>query len=210
MKLLTISKSFNNVKKEELSKYLELMPDFKQEKTQKFTTIVLTLVASIILGLFAINPTLSTIANLQKQLDDNKFVEQKLEEKINNLSILQQKYATLQPDLDAINSAIPKTADSTALLGQIQAVAQKSNLSIMNLQTLEVDIPPQINGVQKYSAYAFALSAQGNYQDMMNFLNELSNIQRVVVVNNFGITKFTDNNASSLRLIVKGTVYYKE
>ena len=57
---------------EKYSKYLALMPDLRQEKTKKFTTIVLTLAASIILGLFAVNPTLSTVANLQKQIDELK------------------------------------------------------------------------------------------------------------------------------------------
>ena len=32
--------------KEEYAKYLAFMPDLKQERTKKFTTIVLTLVAS--------------------------------------------------------------------------------------------------------------------------------------------------------------------
>src|ERR1035437_4968817 len=77
----------NAVKKEQYAKYLELIPDLKREKAQKYITIVLTLATTIILGLFAINPTFSTIANLQKQIDDGNFVEQKLKLKINDLSI---------------------------------------------------------------------------------------------------------------------------
>ena len=69
------------VKKEQYEKYLELIPDLKKEKAQKYITIVLTLATVIMLGLFAINPTFSTIANLQKQIDDNNFVQQKLQQK---------------------------------------------------------------------------------------------------------------------------------
>ncbi|MGA2968093.1 MAG: hypothetical protein ABSD69_02925, partial [Candidatus Levyibacteriota bacterium] len=54
------------IKKDQYEKYLELIPDIKREKAQKYITIVLTLTTAIILGVFAINPTLSTIANLQK------------------------------------------------------------------------------------------------------------------------------------------------
>lgn len=211
MKFPVIKNPLKGKKEEEYSKYLELLPDFKQEKTQKFTTIALTLVASIILGLFAINPTLSTIANLQKQLDDNKFVEQKLEEKINNLSILQQKYALVQPDLDAINNAVPRDPQTTVLLGQIQTVAKETNVTVVNLQTFEVDIPPLVVGQQKYSSFDISVTVQGQYSDMANFINELANMQRIIVINYSTFTKTTDNNtnASSLRLTVKGTVYYK-
>ena len=55
------------IKKEQYEKYLELIPDLKKEKAQKYITIVLTLATTIILGLFAINPTFSTIAKNQLQ-----------------------------------------------------------------------------------------------------------------------------------------------
>jgi Tfp pilus assembly protein PilO len=210
MKFPVIKNPFKKAQKEELSKYLELLPDFNQKKTQNFTTIVLTIIASIILGLFAINPTLSTIANLQKQLDDNKFVQQELEQKINDLSVLQQKYALVQPDLGAINNAVPQTPETTALLGQIQSVVKDSNLSIVNLQVFEVDIPPIVVGEKKYSTFDFSISAQGGYQNMVNFINELANIQRIIVINDATIAKGTDNNITGLRLTIRGTVYYKK
>jgi len=209
MKFPAIKNPFKEVKKDEFSKYLELMPDFKQEKTQKFTTVVLTLIASIILGVLAINPTLSTIANLQKQLNDDKFVEQKLQEKINNLSILQQKYAAVQPDFDYINKAIPQTPEITALVGQIQTVAKDANLSIISLQTFQIDVPPAIISGKKYDSFEFTVSAGGKYQDMISFIQELSNIQRIIVINNAAFSKSTSENINSLILTIKGTVYYK-
>jgi hypothetical protein len=57
------------------SKYFEKLPDFKEKKIQAFITIALTLIALSFFAIFAINPTLSTIANLQKQSEDT-FVEQ--------------------------------------------------------------------------------------------------------------------------------------
>lgn len=209
MKFPIINNPLNKVQKDEFLKYLELMPDFKQEKTQKFTTIALTLIASIVLGVLAINPTLSTIANLQKQLGDDKFVEQKLQEKINNLSILQEKYAAVQPDLDSINNAIPQTPEITTLLGQIQAVAKDSNLSIVSLQTFQVDVPPAIVSSGNYSSFDFSISVGGKYQDMLSFIQELSDIQRIIVIDNATFSKNVDDNNPGLNLAIKGTVYYK-
>lgn len=57
-------------------KYLQLLPNLKGEKTQKFTTLILTFFALSFFGLLAINPTISTISELNKELEDNKFVDQ--------------------------------------------------------------------------------------------------------------------------------------
>src|ERR1035437_6313866 len=128
------------IKKEQYEKYLELIPDLKKEKAQKYITIVLTLTTAIILGLFAINPTFSTIANLQKQIDDNKFVQQKLQQKINNLSVLQQKYNNLQSDLPVVYDAVPKTTEIPLFMAEAQSIANNTSLTLTSLQTSEVSL----------------------------------------------------------------------
>ena len=156
---LKITNLFKKFDKEKYGKYLDLMPDFKQEKTQKFTTVILTLIAFIILLIFAINPTLSTIANLQKQVEDAKFVKEKLDQKINNLSILQTKYNNLQPDLPIVYNAIPKKSEATQLVGQIQALAQEASLTIVSLQVSDIST----SQIDNFSSYSFDVSARGDY-----------------------------------------------
>ena len=210
MKLPTVSNLFKTVKKEKYTKYLELMPDFKQEKTQKFTTIALTIVASIILIIFAVNPTLSTISNLQKQLSDDKFVEQKLEDKINDLSILQDKYTQVQPDIPVVLDAIPKNADVVNLVAQVQSVANKTNLNLTGFQTFQVQTTPGSILGKKYSSFDFSVSATGDYQGMVSFMNVLVNVQRILTINNVSITKKTNLDTSTLELTIRGSAYYKE
>lgn len=200
-----------NIKTLQTSKYATLMPNLKEEKTQKFTTTVLTMVALIFFGLFAINPTLSTIANLQKQLQDDTFVEQKLQEKINDLSILQQKYANIQPDLPAVYSAIPQKSEIPLLIGQLQALAKDSNLTPSNVQSFQVDLSNDLISGKNYSSFAFNFSATGTYGDMKKFLSRIINMQRIISVENVSITKVNlQNNASGLQLTVKGNAYFKQ
>ena len=81
MKVLkyNISNFFTKIKKE---KYLGFLPDLKKEKTQKYSSIIFSLVSLSFFGIFAINPTLSTIAKLKKELSDTKFVEEQLRKNI--------------------------------------------------------------------------------------------------------------------------------
>jgi len=195
--------------KDEFSKYLAYIPSYKQEKTQKFTTIFLTILASILLGVFAINPTLSTIGNLQKQIDDDKFVENKLEEKINNLSILQEKYTSIENDLPIVYSAVPKNTEMSLAIGQFQSIAKNSNIKIDAIQTFgPVDLisaPPY----GPYSSFDFEISGKGSYEDIKTFITNLDNFQRIINISNISLSKSVDITNSDLALSIKGTAYFK-
>lgn len=185
----------------------DLLADFKEERTQKFTTLVLTLVALSLFGLLAINPTLSTIAKLKKQVSDNNFVDQKLQQKINALTTLQQKYTSLQNDLPVIIDAIPKNPEIPLLVAQIQAASGNSNVSLNSLQTFQVEIEkPKIQ--KKFSSFSFALSADGSYNDLLKFISVVSNMERVVSIDIFSLTKKTGSNL--LELTFKGKAFFNQ
>ena len=202
---IKLSNLFNKLNNEKYDKYLELVPDFKKEKTQKFTTIVLTLVAVIILSIFAINPTLSTIANLRKQVEDAKFVKEKLDQKINNLSLLQTKYNSIQTDLPVIYEAIPQKSEAPKFTGQVQSIAQKSNLSITSFQATE--ITPFAKSL--FSYYSFSISAKGDYQNIMDFLNQLISMQRIITASNININQIT-TGSTQLQVNMRGQVFFKK
>jgi len=199
-----------NIKRDRYEKYLELMPDIKSEKNKKLITIILTITASIILGIFAINPTLSTIANLQKQLDDSKFFESKLQEKINNLTSLNQRYQEIQNDLPLIFEAVPKTAEIATLAATLQAVSISSNVQLTNLQTLQVELSKQNLANKKYSSYEFGVTAQGNYQDLIAFVDKLINFQRILTINTVSVIKSIKLTETSLQINVSGNAYFKQ
>lgn len=183
----------------------KFLPDFKEERTQKFTTIILTLAALSFFGLFAISPTLSTIAKLNKELDDSNFVKQKLEQKINNLTILQQKYVELQNVLPTIFVSIPKDPQVPIFAAQVQAVASSSNTVIDNFQTFEVEVGQNVSQKQ-YSSFAFALTAEGSYNDLSKFLSNLSSMQRIVGIDIISLTK--KSGSSGLQLTLKGETFF--
>ena len=168
------------IKKEQYEKYLELIPDLKREKAQQYITIVLTLTTAIVLGLFAINPTFSTIANLQKQIADNNFVEQKLQQKMNNLSVLQQKYNNIQSDLPTVYDAVPATTQIPLFMAAAQSVAKNSSLTLSSFQTSEVNLSEP--SVEKYASFDFTITANGTYQNILEFLDKITNFQRVIAL----------------------------
>lgn len=193
----------------EINKYLVLLPNFGNKNTKKFTTIILTLIAVSLFGLFAINPTLSTIAKLQKELEDNQFIDNSLRQKISNLSVLQQKYSALQNDLPIILNTIPQDSQIPLVMGEIQSLVKQSNIQLESLQNFQVELVKNNNINNKYYSFEFSVSGFGSYDDISKFINSLASMQRLIDIKALSVNRQTDTNAS-LRFTLRGIAFYKK
>ena len=197
------------LKKIKNNKYFELLPDLKKEKTKKYSSIIFSLISLSFFGIFAINPTLSTIAKLRKELSDTKFVDEQLVKKIANLSSLAEKYNIVEKDIPIVLEAVPKNPQVPLLMAQIQAVAKEAGVEIINLQSFEVDVPGSSNNQKKYSAFSFSTGVQGNYENLTNFISTLSSMKRVISLDTLSINR-KDNQPGILELDIKGMAYFKQ
>ncbi len=198
---------FENLSAAKYREYLKLLPSMEKENTTIFVTIALTLAALSFFGIFAINPTLTTIAELRKELADNEAVEDQLTTKINNLSSLQQQYNDLEKDLPFIYEAIPKTANAPLLSAQIEALAQQNNVTISTFRVAEVQLASS-QPTTKTLSYIFNLQAEGDYQDMIDFSTALSRLSRVITVESMSIGR--DSKTNDLTLTLRGRQYFKQ
>lgn len=185
--------------------YRELLPYFKEEKTQRTIMLVLTFGASIFFLLFAIGPTVSTIAKLNKQIADSKFVESRLTQKINNLSTLSQSYNNISGDLAVVTDAVPTQANAPSLAALIQGVAKNTSSEITSLSVSQIDLSSKPATLS--SAFTFSISAQGTYDSLKSFVNGLSNMQRVVTIDSLQLSN--NSGADSLQAEIAGSAFYK-
>lgn len=191
------------------SKYFEKLPDFKEKKIQAFITIALTLIALSFFAIFAINPTLSTIANLQKQSEDNTFVEQKLDVKFSNLNTLTESYKSIEPELSYVYNALPKTAEVPSLIGQFATLGTQNNIIVSRVQIYEVDLTKTQEGAQKFSTVGFSIEAQGTYINILKYINSVTDFERIVTIDTISLSKGTEKDAN-LKLSIRGKAYFKK
>lgn len=188
--------------------YYQALPYFKQERTQRFTLLILTLIALSVFIVFAITPTIGTIINLQKQLEDEKVVDAKLTEKLRNLSILQQKFVDLQPDMPTILEAIPENPQAPLFVAQVNALAQKNGVTLTRLQVFQVALVKTNEGIQRYSSYEFALEAEGTYDTISSFSSSLMQFQRIITTNTISLSS-VPSSPGTVRLVIRGQAYFK-
>ncbi len=197
----------NSLKNFDYEKYYkQLIPYLKKEKNQKYFYIILTISASIFFTLFAISPTLSTIIRLGREIDDGIFVNEKLTQKVNNLSALSVSYNDIENDLPFLFDAIPKSAEAPNFIGQVQSLAQEHSVtfSSVNISPINFDA----NLATTSSSFTFELGGTAGYENFYNFVSDLANMQRFVVIDGISITKDIEGG-ESLNITIKGAAYYK-
>jgi Tfp pilus assembly protein PilO len=179
-----------------------MFPKLQQERANLFTSIFLTLAASICFGVFAINPTLNTIADLQRQLDDQRTILQKVNEKISALFYLQKSYTSISPDIPLTLIAIPKNPDAVALVGYLQGLAKQDNVTLTHVQIFPIDIS-QVSSTNPI-AFTFNINTDGAYQNTLNLLTDITKMSRLISIDSAAMSK-TINNTT--RLDIKGRAY---
>jgi len=198
---------FENLSTSKYREYLKLLPNMQQEHAQSLVTLILTFLALSFFGVFAINPTLSTIADLKKQMSDDMQVDQQLQTKIGNLSALQQLYDQMGENLTNILSAVPQNADAPLLTAQIAALTQKHHLTITSYRVDEVELT-SLPKISKSQSFVFTLEARGEYNDMLPFAIELNKLSRIITVETMEVRR--DTNTNNLLVTVRGREYFKQ
>lgn len=199
---------FQNLPAARYKEYLKLLPKAHKDNVRLFVTLVLTFSSLIFFGIFAINPTLSTIVELKKQLADSTYVQEQLSTKIANLSTLQQKHNLLNADLPIIQAAIPEEASAPALTGQAQTLAEEYDITITSLRISEVQLTSDKQTSPAGSSFIFFLEAEGAYNNMISFAESLGSFNRIVTVESMAISR--DNQEDNLVLTVRGRSYFKK
>ena len=197
---------FENLSAAKYREYLKLLPNMQQDTTRYFVTLALTFGALSFFGIFAINPTLTTITNLKKKLADDTLVEQQLNTKINNLSSLEQQYNQLGSNLTNIYYAVPQSAEIPLLSGQIAAVAKKNAITLSAFRVSKIQLASNPQNAQTLS-FTFTLQATGQYDNMIAFTTELAKLNRIITVESMDIERDTQTN--ELVLTLRARQYYK-
>lgn len=112
---------------------------------------------------------------LDKDLAEKQEIAQNLNERRREMDLLEQKLAEALTEL-------PERKDIEELLAQLNDIGKKSNLDIATVE-------PQ--GEQQASFYAripIKMVVAGNYHEIAMFLQEVSNLRRIVNVNNIRLS----------------------
>lgn len=180
------------------SRYGGRLKTLSQEPVaQASLVLIFSLLTVSFFGIFAIKPTLVTIAELMRSIRDKKEIKTQLQNKIEALTLAQTNYEKVKPHLEEIEKIIPQEALFLHLLSEINLVAWENRVVLEGgrfgdfvlVKTKEGLVIKEKDKEATASAtkspldeLAFSLSLSGEYQNLKKFLQELAKIDRLIVM----------------------------
>jgi Tfp pilus assembly protein PilO len=176
--------------------------------------LFLSIGAILFFALFAIRPTLITMSNLIKEIDDKRALDTQLAQKVAALSTAQSAYLQLQDRLYVLYEALPTGVDIAYALKVIEKAASDQGLTISSMTVLdipaEVPLDTPINRLERKSL-PIQMSVTGSYESIRGFAEQLRDSRRSFVIERI---TFTAENVRGLRIleasILLGAPYFGE
>lgn len=189
--------------------FVDLGKIYQTKKGRIYTGIIFSLITVIFFIIFAIRPTLVTIAQLIKQTKDQKLVVTELEKKINNLAEAQKNYLVVSDDLNLVEEALPSKANPSLLTRQIETLARQAGISVVNLRFNNISILQANAPKGERVEVLFSFNGLGEYQNLKTFLKSLTTLRRIILVEAFSFQTGKENS-NILSLNINGKAWFME
>ncbi len=146
-----------------------------------YTEILLSIVAVIFFIIFAIKPTVVTIANLFVKINAEQQTSDQMTTKINNLSIAQGLYNEQTNNINFLNQAVPNGPDIASYIRQVEGMIKKDGLSAITIGSGDVNIiiPNATPSAQKLIA---TISVSGSYDQLTAFISDIETLRRPAII----------------------------
>lgn len=180
-----------------------------------YLEILLSLATISVFSVFALRPTLLTIAELIKEIDSKRQVVEQLDAKIQNISRSQILMDQERNRLILLETAVPKNSSTEDFIRQLEGLSTKNNLVVRNLTLDPIlvrgtnpDIIPASNS-EGYNRITFKITAIGEYQNFVDFVKDLESLRRALQLTVINISKQTDSNDQEVLILqLEGQLIY--
>lgn len=199
--------------------FVDIRRLYQKKKVRVYTGIVLSILTTAFFLFFAIRPTVTTIASLIKEIKEKKEIAAKLQNKINALNSAQSEYQQVEKDLFLVDEALPKNANLSLFIRQLEALTSKNNVAVQSIHFEETilkgkeALPEAMKTKEKvekkeiFPGMNFSLAVAGDYRHLKSFLGFLSSSRRLVLIENFSFQTLAKEE-KNLILSLGAKAYY--
>lgn len=193
---------------------LNIVALYRQRPDLKAYLEILLSIATIgIFVIFAIKPTIITIADLLTKINSEQLTSDQMDTKIKNLGLAQSAFTAEQNNIKLLNTAIPTGPDVPTYIRQIEGFIKKENVTTITLAASQVDLlskaaTPSGQSSSSLSA-GFTLTATGNYAQLINLIQDIESLRRPSLINRLDFSINKDNpDAKALNLTLTAQTPY--
>ncbi len=198
-------------------RYYQSIGEFvAKPQAHAFTTTIFSFLAVSLFGWYAIRPTLQTILYLRREIDDNKKVNQQMEEKIGKLIEAQTSYQSAQDLIPYVAEALPGSADALTAIEQIRNIVISRGASISAITSSSTPLlskeKPSLD--RKTKPVQLSVVLTGSYETLEGAITDIVSMRRLMSIEslNFALDTEPEKQVAygsiPLKLILKLSTYY--
>jgi Tfp pilus assembly protein PilO len=152
---------------------------------------VLTILLTVFLIWFAIRPTVLTITELVREIEDVRDVNQQLVTKVAALTQAEVNLAQAKPELELLDQAIPSSPLLTETFSLLQVLIQKHQVNLTSISGPIIAFP--IPAKPEIKTYEYTISIFGDYANLKALSQNLESQLRLNAISNLAFTQEEDN-----------------
>ena len=196
-----------------IAKFNDSVAQFYKQPVAKISIeLFLSFGLVLFLVIVAIQPTLTTIAKLNKEVQEKKELTSKLSSKIAALTTAINIYNQYQDKIPLLNDSLPPTARLIPTLKIVEKIAGESNVVItaMSAQKVPDETDDALtSATATLQSLPISVTVMGQYQDMRQFVEALHGSRRTIQVlsANFSLEETRGQRALSANFILDAPYY---
>lgn len=208
---------------------VQLKKFYERPVTKVSVELVLSIVTVMVFALFALRPTLNTMSQLLKEIEDKRKVNEALEQKARALGTAQRELTTFENRFQILSQAIHPQLSLDSALYYLEYLVARENITLAQLQIEEFPLgepeqtpspspspaPRTAQGTTPATAartpkeineYAFQVTFDGEYGEVLRFFAALEQVRPLFVVNDFSF-RTRESSDDTLTMSASATVY---
>ena len=198
--------------------YQKIRLAYQRPEIKVSVEVILSVFAIAFLLLVAVRPTLATVAELKKKIEDYEVVDKKLNSKITQLTRAEKELRENSADLYLFQKGVPDSFDYADLAKRVEIVAIEEGINLETLSFSRADITGEEVTVEKKDKkgsfvegeFLLRFSLNGEEVKIISFLEKVEKLDRVIKLENVSVKKVEDKEfpGGKLRAIGEITGYY--
>lgn len=171
--------------------------------------LFLTVGLVLFLGAFAIRPTLLTMSDLLKEIDDKRHLNEQLNQKVAALATAQSEYLALESRLFVLDQAIPSEPNVMEAVKILEKTAAEQSLIISSVSVSELpEKDASASATEKVSYVPITLSLTGDYPGIRRFVEAIKTNRRIFAVDTVIFTTGQELQRKTLHATITMNVPY--
>lgn len=187
-----------------------LLDFYKNPVAMVSLELIFSIVAVVFFAIFAVKPTLQTMSELVKEIEDKRALDEQLGQKIASLNTAQAQYQQFSNEFYLLDEAIPKTASLNTALKIVEKIAGGNQLVIkgITISAVPEELTVASPGQATRSTLTFNVSVIGDYLKIRQFIEDLMNSRRMMLIDQINFSLANTRGQKDLGAIVRINLPY--